>query len=59
MAKTMKTTKKSIKKDTLTIGASDLSGAGKAYKLAFRTGAHTDKKKQAKKNACRGKKFAF
>lgn len=28
--------------------------AGKPYKLAFRTGTHKDKKKEAKKKACRG-----
>ena len=59
MAKTMKTTQKSTKNDTLTIGAYDSSSAGKAYKLTFRTGVHTDKKKQARKNACRGKNFSL
>ena len=38
-------------KITLTVDYSKASG--KAYKMAFRTGVHTDKKKQSKKRACR------
>ena len=39
--------------DKMTITIDHSKGAGKAYQLAFRTGVHTDKKKQAKKRACR------
>ena len=53
MAKTFKATQEAKKEATMVISSSDLSGSGVAYKLAFRTGAHTDKKKQNNKTACR------
>ena len=51
MAKTMKNTT-SEKEDEKMIVKAD-GKAGKAYLLSFRTGVHTDKKKKAKKSACR------
>jgi len=53
MAKTLKTIQTPKEEKSMTISGSDLSSSGVAYKLAFRTGVHTDKKKQNKKNACR------
>jgi len=48
-----------VKNEKMTVGTYNSKDAGKAYKLAFRTGIHTDKKKQAKKYACRNKKITF